>query len=48
MECWWQLMVVVSFVLFQALSCVGRISENLWKPAPKGNDDKASKSVCSD
>lgn len=41
-------MVVVSFVSFQASNCVERTLENLWKLAPKGNDNKASKLVCSD
>lgn len=40
--------MAVSFVLLQALNCVGRILENHSKLAPKGNDNKASKSVCSD
>ncbi|KAM6337568.1 endothelial differentiation-related factor 1 isoform 1-T1 [Alca torda] len=34
--------------LATALNCVGRILENRWKLAPKGNDTKASKSVCPD
>lgn len=42
------LMAVVCFVLFQALNCGGRILENRWRLAPKGSDNKASKSVCSD
>lgn len=41
-------MVVVSSVLFQASNCVERTLENRWKLAPKENDNKASKSVCSD
>lgn len=40
-----QQLMVVSFVLFQALNCVGRILENHSKLAPKGSDNKASKSV---
>lgn len=42
------LMVVLSSVSFQALNCVGRTLENRWKPAPRGNDTKASKSVHAD
>ncbi|XP_027752750.1 endothelial differentiation-related factor 1 isoform X2 [Empidonax traillii] len=34
--------------LATASNCVGRTLENRWKPDPKGNDNKASKSACSD
>ncbi|XP_033374289.1 endothelial differentiation-related factor 1 isoform X2 [Parus major] len=34
--------------LATASNCVERTLENHWRPAPKGNDNKASKSVCSD